>query len=183
MTERPSDAEKAEFAAPLLHLFPTLQLLQGAAFIEWFAVQKSGPVKMHLFEHQYVTGSGKYTQVHHHTVAAWPSGHADVGDASLPTAPWFLIGSYPWLRRRVLKKSSLQDPAFADVPPHWVLHGAVPTGSQFLTRNVRAQLERAPEGEEWCLGAGWIICSFKGTLDAENAERFLAHARAILAKS
>lgn len=182
MIERPGETEKTEFAAPLIHLFPTLQLLHGAALIEWFAVQTNGSVNMRLFEHEYVTGSGKYTQVHHHTIVAFPSGHPEVGDADLPTAPWFLIGRYPWLRRRVLKKDSLQDPAFADVPEQWVLHGAVPTGTRFLTPKVRAQLEQSPEGEEWCLGSGWIICSFKGTLDSENIERFLAHARRILAK-
>jgi hypothetical protein len=181
MNEKPSEAEKTEFAAPLIHLFPTLQLQQGAARIEWFAVQGSGPMQMRLFEHEYVTGSGKYTQLHPHTIAAWPTGHTEIGDASLATAPWFLIGSYPWLRRRVLKKTSLHDPAFADVPPKWVLYGAVPTGTRFLKPRVRAELERAPEGEEWCLGSGWIICSFQGTLDAENIEPFLAHAKTILA--
>ena len=182
MTEKPSETEKTEFAAPLIHLFPTLQLLQGAGRIEWFAVQASGAEAMRLFEHEYVTGSGKYTQVHHHTIAAWPAGHREVGDATLSTAPWFLIGSYPRLRRRVLKKNSLQDPAFAGLPPQWVLYGSVPTGTRFLTPRVRAELERAPEGEEWCLGSGWIICSFQGTLDTENAERFLAHAKTILSQ-
>lgn len=182
MSVKPSDTQKTEFAAPLIHLFPTLQLQQGAARIEWFAVHDSGLTQMRLFEHEYVTGSGKYTQVHHHTIAAWPAGHPEIGDSTLPTSPWFLIGSYPWLRRRVLKKNSLQDLAFADLPPNWVLYGSAPTGTRFLTSRIRAELERAPEGEEWCLGSGWIICSFQGTLDAENAERFLAHARTILAK-
>ena len=105
-----------------------------------------------------------------------------MGDADLPVAKWFLIGSYPWLIRRVRKKGSLHDAAFADLPPHWVLHGDVATGVRFLTPRVRRQLKRAPQGEEWCLGAGWIGCSFKGTLDAENGGSFLAHARAVLAK-
>jgi hypothetical protein len=41
---------------------------------------------------------------------------------------------------------------------------------------------RSPVGEEWCLGSGWICCAFKGTLDAQNIESFLAHARTILSK-
>jgi hypothetical protein len=53
---------------------------------------------------------------------------------------------------------------------------------RLLNPRVRAELERAPEGEEWSLGSGWIICSFQGTLDVENADRFLAHARTILGK-
>lgn len=182
MNERPSESEKSDFAAPLLHLFPTLQLLQGTARIEWFALPTPGLSALRLFEHQYVTGSGKTTQVHYHTVAAWPSGHPAVGDAGLTTAPWFLMGTYPWLTRRVLKKNSLHDPAFVDVPPRWILQGSTPTGVRFLKPHVPTELERAPEGEEWSLGAGWIVGSFKGTLDAENMERFLVHAAAILAK-
>ena len=183
MTEKPSDAEKTEFAAALIHLFPTLELVHGAPRIEWFAVQTSGAVKMRLFEHEYVTGSGKYTQVNPHTLVAWPTGHPEVVDASLPTAPWFLIGTYQWLRRRVMKKNSLHDPAFADLPSEWVVHGSVATGTRFLTPAVRAEYARAPQGEEWSLGSGWVVCSFKGTLDAENMECFLAHARTILGKA
>ena len=182
MNERPDEAGKNEFAGPLLHLFPTLELQHGAAPIQWCAVQTGGPVSLRLFEHEFTTGSGKFTQVHYHTIAAWPSGHGEVGDAGLPTAKWFLIGCYPWLIRRVRKQGALHDAAFADLPSRWVLHGDAATGARFLSPRVRSELERAPQGEEWCLGAGWICCSFRGTLDAANVGEFLAHARAVLAK-
>jgi hypothetical protein len=180
VNQQPDAAAKNEFAAPLLHLFPTLELRHGAAALRWLGLQARSAVKLRLFEHEFVTGSGKFTQVHTHTVVAWPAGHADVGDSGLPEAKWFLIGSYPWLIRRARSKGSLRDEAFASLPSQWVLHGDVATGVRFLTPQVRRELERAPQGEEWCIGAGWVCCSFRGTLDAENAAKFLAHVRAVI---
>jgi hypothetical protein len=118
MTVKPTEAAKTEFAAPIVHLFPTLELQHGAARLQWFAVQTSGSVRALLFEHEYVTGSGKFTQVHHHTIVAWPASHPEIGDAALPTAPWFLIARYPWLVRRAKEKGSLKDPAFAGLADH-----------------------------------------------------------------
>ena len=181
VTEKPSDAERTAFAAPLEHLMATLELRYGAARIEWFAVQTAGPQKLRLFEHVFTTGSGKTTQVHQHTLLAWPAGHPDLREATLANAPWFMMTRYPWLKRRTVRDRELKDPAFADLAQRWSIFGASDTVRRFLKPAVRAKLQTSPQGESWSVGAGWICCSFNRTLDATNFDRFLRNGREILA--
>ncbi|MDP3071432.1 MAG: hypothetical protein Q8N18_14170 [Opitutaceae bacterium] len=101
---KPSAAEQAEFAAPLGHLLPTLNLQNGPAGIQWCATHGTGATALRLFEHEYCTGSGKTTQSHLHTVAAWPAGHLEIGDPTLATAPWFMLARTSWLLRRVTRE-------------------------------------------------------------------------------
>jgi hypothetical protein len=180
VVEKPSADERSQFAAPIAHLLPTLGLQTGATGIKWFAVEQEPATKARLFEHEFVTGSGKTTQEHHHTVIVWPAGHRDLHDAGIPTAPWFFMGRFTGLIRRATRKRELKLPEFADVARTWSLVGDATTAARFLTPEIRRILDHSPKNEAWSVGAGWVCCEFKGTLDAENAERFLTHARSAM---
>jgi len=176
---QPTEAWRADFAAPLVHLLPSLDLRTGPIGIQWFAVQRTSGVR--LFEHLYITGSGKSTQEHYHTVVAWPAEHPDVGGSGLATAPWLFMAQYNRFLRRDVRKRELQLPEFADVAERWSILGDAATAARFLKPAVRAQLDNSPKQETWCMGAGWVCCMFKGVVDAPQLEQFLAHSRNILA--
>ena len=176
---KPADASRTEFAAPLAHLLPSLDLRNGAARIQWLAVQRAGGVR--LFEHLYITGSGKSTVEHYHTVVAWPAEHPDLGSSGLATAPWLFMAQYHRFLRRDVRKRELQLPEFADVAERWSILGDAATAARFLKPAVRAQLDNSPKQETWCMGAGWVCCMFKGVVDAPQIEQFLAHSRELLA--
>lgn len=176
---KPTEAERADFAAPLAHLLPSLDLRQGATGIQWHAVQPAGGAR--LFEHLYMTGSGKTTQEHYHTVIAWPAGHPDLGNSGLATAPWLFLAQYNKFLRRDVRKRELQLPEFADVAKRWSLIGDAATAARFLKPTVQMQLGNSPKQETWCMGAGWVCCMFKGVVDVPQLEQFLAHSRGILA--
>ncbi len=180
---KPDEGERERFAAPLAHLLlPTFGLKQGAGGIQWLAEEQSAGAKTLLFEHEYVTGSGKTFQEHHHTVLAWPAGHPDLRAADgLAAASWFFMARYPWFQRRALRERMLQQPEFAELAPLWVLLGDAATGARFLSPAARRALALSPKDEVWSVGTGWVVCAFKGTLDADNFERFLAHTRGVLA--
>jgi hypothetical protein len=176
---KPTPAWRTDLAAPLAHLLPSLDLRTGATGIQWFAVQRSAGVR--LFEHLYVTGSGKTFQEHYHTVVAWPAGHPDLGSSGLATAPWLFLAQYNRFLRREVKKRELQLPEFADVAERWSIIGDAATAARFLQPAVKAQLTNSPKQETWCMGAGWVCCMFKGVVDAPQIEQFLAHSWGILA--
>lgn len=182
VAQKPTLPEQEQFAAPLAHLLiPTLGLVHGAAGIQWFGTLGKGATTLRLFEHEFVTGSGRTTNIHYHTVAAWPAGHPEIGDGALATAPWFFMRQTPWLARRAVRDRELKQPEFADLESVWSLLGDAGTGARFLTPSVRAQLAQSPRGEGWSLGAGWVCCFVNGALAAEELDRFLAHARGVLA--
>ena len=179
---KPALMQQEEFAAPLAHLLPTLGLAKtGAAGIQWLCAHGTGAATVRIFEHEYITGGGRTTNVHTHTVAAWPAGHPEIGDPALATAPWFMMARTSWLLRRVTRQQELQHPDFADLAKDWSIRGDAATARRFLTPAVRAQLAHSSHGEAWSVGAGWVCCSSNGLLAAEQLERFLAHARATLA--
>jgi hypothetical protein len=176
---KPTESERTDFAAPLAHLLPSLDLRHGPVGIQWFAVQLTGGAR--LFEHLYITGSGKTTQEHYHTVLAWPASHPDLGSSGFATAPWLFLAQYNRFLRRDVRKRELQLPEFADVAKRWSLIGDATTATRFLRPAVRSQLDNSPKQETWCMGAGWVCCMFKGVVDIPQLEQFLAHARETLA--
>jgi hypothetical protein len=176
---KPTEAERTDFAAPLAHLLPSLDLRHGAIGIQWFAEQSGG--KIRVFEHRYTTGSGRTLNEHFHTVIAWPAGHRELGATDLATAPWLFMAQYHRFLRRDVRKRELQSPEFADVAVRWSLIGDVFTATRFLKPAVRTQLQNSPKQETWCMGAGFVCCMYKGVFDAPQIEQFIAHARATLA--
>jgi hypothetical protein len=181
VSQHPTDSDRTGFAAPVVHLLPSLGLTNGAAGIQWLAVEQAEGAKALIFEHRYTTGSGKTTVEYLHTVFARPAGHREFSDGALPTAPWLFMGKYPGSRRRSRRKHELTSPELADVAQTWSMTGDPATAARFLTPHVRRALETSPAYEAWCLGTGWVCCSFEGTLDAGNMERFLTHSREVLA--
>ncbi len=178
--QKPTPEQQEEFAAPLAHLLPTLGLApKGAAGIQWFCIHGAGATALRVFEHEFTTGGGRTTQIHTHTVAAWPTGHPEIGDEALATAPWFFMQALPSLARGAVRDRELKHADFADLARDWSVLGDAATGTRFLTPAVRARLPRSPRGEVWCVGAGWVCCSTNGGLTAENLERFLGHARGV----
>jgi len=177
VTQSPSTDEKARFGASVEALMSALAFRYGAPGIQWFAVETRNTPPALLFEHEYVTGSGKSTQVHNHTVFAWPSSHPKLRSGPLAGRDAFGLGKFPWILRRIYKDRELDDPAFAELRKSWTAFGNAETGKLFLTDHVRNVLQQSPTGEQWFVGAGWIACCFRGTLDAENIELFLKHAR------
>jgi len=181
VTEAPSDAAKIDFCTPIAHLVPYLDLGPGAVGVQWCAIQNTiSQTKALLFEHRYQTGSGKSTVEWTRTLLAWPAGHPDISNAVLPQLAWFTMARYPRFFRR-LQKDELKDAAFAELASDWCLKHDAATARQFLSPAVRAELLRSPRGEAWYIGAGWVCCSFQGTLDGENADRFISHGRAVMA--
>lgn len=175
---KPSETERTDFAAPLAHLFPWLDLRNGATGIQWCSVQRTGGAR--LFEHLYMTGSGKTLQEHYHTVIAWPSGHPTLGDSGLATASWLFLAQYNSFMRRDARKRELQAPEFADVAVRWSLIGDAATATRFLKPGVRAALARSPKQETWCMGAGFVCCMYKGVFDRPQLEQFLTHGHSVL---
>jgi len=176
---KPAEAERTEFAAPLAHLLPSLDLRQGAIGIQWYAVERAGG--MRLFEHRYTTGSGRTLNEHFHTVIAWPAGHRELGQTGLATAPWLFMAQYHRFLRGDIRKRELTLPEFADVAVRWSLIGDASTAARFLQPAVRTQLKNSPKQETWCMGAGFVCCMCKSVFNGPQLEQFLAHARSTLA--
>lgn len=174
-----TDAQKSDFAAPLIHLFPTLELLTGTSAIQWIATEGDDANGALLFEHEYITGSGSYAVVHQHTVLALRTGDRRIADHTLATAPWFVMARFPFLRRRAAK-NTIAVPEFTDPGNQWSMFGNAETGTRFLTARVQSLLHKAPVGEVWCLGAGYVCCAFGGTLDAPQIRAFLTHAQRVI---
>lgn len=181
VSKSPDEIERVAFSSPIVHLMPSLGLTTAATGIQWLATEEGADKKALLFEHRYTTGSGKTTVEYCHTVIAWPSGHPELRDGGLPAAPWLFMGKYPASRRRSRRKQELVVPELTDVAQSWSMTGDAATALRFLTPTVRRALDTSPTFEAWCMGAGWVCCSFEGTLDAENMKRFLSHCRGVVA--
>ncbi len=179
MTPQPTTEEKAAFGAPLEAVMVALAFRYGSAGIQWFAVETRGSPPACLFEHEFVTGSGKSTQVHTHTVLVWPAQHPHLRMRDLATRRAFGLGRFSWLVRRTYQDRELKDQAFAALRARWVAFGSADTGKAFLLPPVPEHLKRAPAGEQWYVGEGVIACCFRGVLDGENISRFVQHARAV----
>jgi len=179
VVERPTPQQRQEFGRDISHLFRSIGLERGEEGLQWFAVQ-DGVNGLRIFEHEYTTGSGKFTQVHQRTALFWPARHPDLPPVPLATAAWFSAARLPPLIRRQVCAHELALPELTDFARDWSLLGNAESARRFLCPAVIAQLEDAPKEEEWGVGAGWVCCSFRGPLDAGNLAKFLAHAREVL---
>ena len=180
--QNPNTAEREKFAARIIHLFPSHSLPPSAAGIQWLALEASSePAKILLLEYEHMTGSGKSLQEHDYTLVAWPADHADLRSSpALANGPWFFAGKFSRFVRRAYRDRELKLAEFADMSADWSLLGDAATAARFLSPAARRELELSPRAETWSVGAGWVCCVFKGALDPENAERFLAHVRVIV---
>lgn len=181
---RTSDQEsRSVFAKPFISVLPSLGLRTGADGVRWGATPRESKGRLWVFEHEFVTGSGKTTQIHPHTIIVWGGEHPDIRDRTLPEGRWFALHRLSGLRRRALRDVELKDSAFDQIRRDWVPTGDATNGLAFLQPAVRAELERAPKGEAWHLGAGGVFMTFQGTLEAKDLSGFIAHAHAVVTKT
>jgi hypothetical protein len=175
MDPKPDAERKKAVLAPVADLQRRLGLRNGSEGIGWVALHTREPSSVCIFEHSYITGSGKTTQEHLHTVAAWLMPHVTTG-----------VSAYRphWLQRRALSQGNtlarLGDGAF---DKHWVILGDEAGAKKFFTEGMRLMLAESPKGESWHTGTGWVACAFDGAMDARNLAMFRARCEEILRRS
>lgn len=151
----------------------------GSDNVVWLALRD----QTFVFEHRYTTGSGKSTQVHEHTVIAWPGASPEPARvAELASAPWCLVARPRLGEKRALKRALGEDRVVGDpdFDRRWSIHGDEATAQAFLTAQVKGDLGDAPRGEIWSLGGGWVACGCPFALDSANLLRFLVHTTDVL---
>jgi len=159
----------AAFFAQVAHLEASAMLRDGATNLKWFAQGSVGGQYLVAFEHEYVTGSGKTTQVHTATCVALPS---DKGGVTF-FRPRF--GE----RRLYRKIDTLFTLGNEDFDKNWVIWGGKQYADAMFTPELLGALENSPKGEWWCIGAGWECCITRNALDQQNLAKFMSHATAI----
>lgn len=189
MKPKPEDPSSVELWGIVQPLASGLWLQGGPQNFQWIAwaqqqAGQGGPegpgLKVWLFEFEYVTGTGKGTQVHHRTVALWPVGYPGLPGTELGREAGFWMSRLGWLERRAYRKNALPPQTLGGLGGAWTLFGDVSTGERFVTGRIRALLEHAPRGECWSLGGGWVACVFRNRLDGRNLGLFYERARALL---
>jgi hypothetical protein len=173
---KPDAERKQAVLAPVADLQRLLNLRNGAAGIEWVALHTREPSSICIFEHAHITGSGKTTQEHLHTVAAW----------LMPNVAMAGVSAFRphRLQRRSLSRGAavvkLGDEAFDE---RWVILGDEAGAKQFFTEGMRLMLADSPRGESWHTGSGWVACAFDGAMDARNLAVFRARCEEIVGRS
>lgn len=175
MDRKPDEERKKAVLAPVADLQRRLDLRNGAAGIEWVALHTREPSSLCIFEHSHVTGSGKSTVEHQHTVMAW----------LMPSATTGIAAYRPHLlQRRALTRGNtvvkVGDRAFDE---QWVIFGDEAGAKRFFTEGMRLMLAGSPKGESWHTGAGWVACAFDGAMDARNLAIFRARCEEIVGRS
>jgi hypothetical protein len=174
----PSSERAQTVFAPVAHLQQPLALRDGAAKIDWLALH--GPSTL-LFEHSYVTGSGKSTVEHNCTVFVVSAAHANLPRARMGSEPWVFSEHARFLNRRLLRSSgtaiAIDDGTFDAA---WVTFGSAATAQAFFTDRVRDILAESPKGEVWCVGAGFVCCAYRGALAAPHLSRMIERANEVL---
>ncbi|HWB20777.1 MAG TPA: hypothetical protein VG711_10780 [Phycisphaerales bacterium] len=176
MDTNPGADRRREVFLPVIELQTRLQLANGAEGIQWLALNAKPPVSRCLFEHMRITGSGKSTQVHLHTIIAWAV--EDMPGANVSAfRPHALQRGF--LSRRG-ETVTIGDERFDE---RWLTLGNIADAKTFLTEAMRDALADSPRGESWHVGPGWIACAFDGSLDARNLEAFRRRSEEIVRRS
>ncbi len=173
---KPDGPRKAAVLAPVAELRDWLALPNGADGIEWVALHTRQPSSVCIFEHSYITGSGRSTQEHPHTVMAWLVTATGINGISTRRPHR--------LQRRALVKAgavvTTGDPRFDD---NWLTFGNAAGAQMFFTVAMRSMLTDSPRGESWHVAPGWIACAFDGAMDARNLSLFRKRCQMILDRS
>lgn len=159
----------AAFFAQLAHLETSAMLRDGAANLKWFAQGSIGEQYVVAFEHEYVTGSGKTTQVHTSTCVGFPS---DKGGITFIRPRFGEARSY----RKFETAFKLGDEEF---DKEWIIWGERNYADAMFTPELLVALADSPRGEWWCIGGGWECCLTRNALDAENLGKFVSHVNAV----
>jgi hypothetical protein len=168
-----SDGEKQQVAPYLGGLAQTYNLVTGVEGITWLASNR----ELLFFEHEHLTGSGKYTQTHTKVIVAFPETVGRLALEPLMTARCLRKGQGWGARKRAREDLKTEDP---DFDRRWEIWGSDATREKFLTPSTRQRLASAPRGELWHVGDGWMACGYDISLDAENSLNFLKYVREIV---
>lgn len=164
----PEDEQKRAFYTPISYLADWFGWRGGAGGIEWLAASQECGV----FEHIYVSGSGKHAQEHLHTVALFPLPAYLSEGFIAKRVGWGAIG-------RVRSSGHEVEIGIGDFDRKWDLSGNSDLGKGFLTSGVRNLLADSPVGESWMVGGGYFCAAYKATFDAENLAKFLDRAEKV----
>ena len=158
----PDSAQRNQFYQPISFLSDWMGLKDGAANIQWIAASK----QFGIFEHLFVTGSGKHMTEHMETVVVVPSPYRTEGGLAARRAGYSMKRAW----RNSESKFEIGDPEFDKL---WVLLGNPDIGAWFFIRQVRELLSDAPVGESWVAGNNYVCLSFDGVLKADAMETVL----------
>ncbi|MBX3743594.1 MAG: hypothetical protein KF712_21590 [Akkermansiaceae bacterium] len=172
---KPGPEGKKEFFAPLEPLQKWMDLRPGADGIEWFGTRTGQHGEVRLFEYEYVTGTGKGTQIHMRTIVAFPADRQVPTGCALGRLDGFRVARMSWWTRRLWAKHSLKDGVFGRLDG-WVSTGDAETGRLFLSPGVMDQLRSAPRGESWYIGGGWVCCVYDDPLEPQDLVKFMDRA-------
>lgn len=174
---KPPSERKREVFAPIAELAQRLDLRTGAEGIRWLAISSTPPSSVCMFEHSFVTGSGKSIREHLHTVIAWllPGTHASGASVHRPR---------PMQRRLFTERHGQPPVATGDdrFDRLWLTFGDPAFVRALLNDGVRSMLSSSPKGESWHIGVNWIACAFDGAMDARNIDRFRRRAQHIISR-
>lgn len=174
----PSEAVRQFFVPHLANLQQSFGLHEGVANLVWVAYNP----QILIFEHHYITGSGRYTQEHNHTVIAFAASQEEPQSAHLGYQPSLWLTKTRFGQARLLKNAHGEDLSTGDpeFDKTWAVYGSAETMAVFLTKPVRQRLLASPRSETWQIGRGWVAVGFPTPLDATNLLAFLSHARATI---
>lgn len=162
MDTSPDAAQRNQFFQPISYLTEWMGLQAGAANIQWLAASK----QFGVFEHLFITGSGKHVQEHLETVVVVPSPYRTEGGLVARRAGFSIKRTW----HKSESKFEIRDPEF---DKEWVLLGNPIIAEWFLIPQVREILADAPHGEAWVLGNNYLCLSFDGVLQPDSMEAVL----------
>lgn len=172
---KPDIAAASALFGPIGHV--TSVITRGPEAIKWLASQDLGSgALVRIFEHEYTTGSGKSTQVHQHTVVAWPA------PAGWPMVELHRTGGLQrwWDRRRGRQDIEVGQEEFDKM---WrVACASEAFVKAMLAGDARTVLLNSPGGERWIIGHGHVCCVTTGVLDIHNLRLFINRSKAFLAR-
>lgn len=147
-----------------------LDLRTGSGGLQWIAYSP----EMLIFEHEFITGSGKHTQVHHKTVVAL----AKVDEHR----PWMIAINRRFGEARLYKSRFGEDIEIGEpiFDKRWLLFGSEGAVNTFMSLDVRMNLADSPKGEGWYIDANWVVTFFPFRMDGENVAKFIERAQAII---
>jgi len=175
----PKPETKTSFWQSMEPMAAKLGMNRGAEALQWLSLRGEAGQRMAAWEYQYVTGSGKNTQIYSFTALAWPQGHPTLPPA-LAALPGAQIQRLPWLERRARRKEAIELPGLEDIQKDWAVFGNAATATRMLTPDWQSLLARSPKGECWHVGDGWVCVCVRAKLDASNFLRFMDHAEELL---
>ncbi len=178
--ESPPTAGRARLMfESIAFLAPHLDLRNGADGLRWIAIRRPGHF---FFEHEWALGSGRGRTILTRTVLVFQAETSGLPGALLGDRAWLalhrpsLIGE----RRRIKRLSDPIKTGHPAIDRRWISIGSPATAAAFLGDDVRQRLQRAPRGESWIIGHGFVCCSFQGSFDPPMLRRMWEHAEGVL---